>query len=114
MLLIDALRHLTDPIEAPRDHVINPLALVRPPTGPSIHRRLISQLDRPQPHPIAPHGPFPIARCLTARSSVGMHIHRLGGHGRTPRSRVHHVTIVQPCVTRATSSVSHWASGPGP
>src|SRR5882724_1416049 len=78
MLLIDALRHLTDPIEAPRDHVINPLALMRSPTGPSLptwsapttpdctpwtfphrkkhHREIISQNAHPQawwtwPHP---------------------------------------------------------------
>src|SRR5882724_4908339 len=30
ILLIDALHHLTDPIEAPRDHVINPLCRTRP------------------------------------------------------------------------------------
>src|SRR5882724_9525222 len=96
------------------DHVINPLALMRSPTGPSIHHRLISQLGRPQPNPIALHGHFPIARSITARSSVGTHIHRLGGHGHTPRSCVHHVTITQPRVTHATSLVGHWASGPGP
>jgi len=57
---------------------------------------------------------LPIAPGILTKAPVGKHPKSLGGHDSFLGSCGHHVTIAQPRITRAPSSVGPWNSGPRP